>query len=1171
MNRLLASRARSLTRSNGLLQRLYSTHKDIKFGVDGRAGLLRGVEMLAKSVAVTLGPKGRNVLIEQPYGSPKITKDGVTVAKSIVLEDKFENLGARLVQDVASKTNEMAGDGTTTATVLTRAIFAEGVKNVAAGCNPMDLRRGVQMAVDAVVAFLKQNTKVITTPQEIAQVATISANGDRHVGEMIAQAMEKVGKEGVITVKAGKTIEDELEVTEGMRFDRGFISPYFITDTKTQRVEFEKPLILLSEKKISMLNDILPALETAATQRRPLLIIAEDLDGEALAACILNKLRGQIQVAAVKSPGFGDNRKSILGDIGILTESTVFSDEVDLKLERATPDLFGTSGSVLITKEDTIIMNGAGSKDRISQRCEQIRGAIADPATSDYEREKLQERLAKLSGGVAVIEVGGSSEVEVGEKKDRFDDALCATRAAVEEGIVPGGGVALLKAAVALESLKAVNFDQQLGVNIIRQAIQTPCRTIVDNAGAEGSVVSGKLLEDRPENINWGYDASTNEYCDMIERGIIDPTKVVRTALVDASGVASLLTTTECMITDAPTQSNGAGMPGMPGMGETFHGYIETTQDVLLIFEGCRRGLLPKITKRLQERDRKMIRSGSVFVFDEKESGIKRWTDGRVWSPSRILGNFLIYRELDNKKASGENKKKSLAYNNTNSDVNFGSQLNNSNNNNPVRRSFSIDGSINRDRERQLIGSLSDSYRFKENGLIKKTMSIVLNGVAQHLISYYDPNEVLQEKLRAPSSVPELASLEISPELLAKENFRIPPFVEPTFDSSGQAIPADVSSAYASHRMIRPPNRMSIGSIRGQEPTPSHLAYHPYLSPQQQQQQQQHRASFSAVSSSSSNHYQQQQNSLVYGNTNNGYDYNQSRHLSLTNGLHPTMPPSPLNLAPSPSTPMTSPSRYPQHQRHYSTSAINNLPPFDSLSTPNTTTNNNNNNNNNTTNSSNTMAATTTTNSTSTHRSMDPILPIDNSPFSANSQQQQSERFATPNLGQLLNPVHPLSNTNNPNPSSSPTATHHHPRHPHHSNNNSNTAENNGSHSNGNNQTTNDSLLQTMGLPYGLRATTTSTTTAIEGQPYGYSPLSNSSAATNAAAATRNASSQQMKHPLDELGASNSGGMNSYLNFYQQQQRSSSATNANHPFQNPHPNESQFISELQNHLFTNLE
>ncbi|RKP25202.1 chaperonin Cpn60/TCP-1 family [Syncephalis pseudoplumigaleata] len=418
--------------------RAYSSHKEIQFGVDGRSALLRGVDKLADAVAVTLGPRGRNVLIEQTYGSPKITKDGVTVAKSITLEDKFENLGARLVQDVANHANEEAGDGTTTATVLARAIFAEGVKNVAAGCNPMDLRRGVQMAVDAVVKFLKEHSRMIATSEEIAQVATISANGDRHVGELIAQAMAKVGKEGVITVKDGKTIEDELEVTEGMRFDRGYISPYFITDAKNQKVEFENPIIVLSEKKISALQDILPAMETAATQRRPLLIIAEDVDGEALAACILNKLRGQLQVAAVKAPGFGDNRKSILGDLAVLTNAQVFSDELDVKLDRATPEMYGTTGAVTITKEDTIILNGAGAREAIEQRCEQIRGVMHDPSTSEYEKEKLQERLAKLSGGVAVIRVGGVSEVEVGEKKDRFVDALNATRAAVEEGIVPG-------------------------------------------------------------------------------------------------------------------------------------------------------------------------------------------------------------------------------------------------------------------------------------------------------------------------------------------------------------------------------------------------------------------------------------------------------------------------------------------------------------------------------------------------------------------------------------------------------------------------------------------------------------------------------------------------------------------------------------------------------------
>nr|ABE02806.1 heat shock protein 60 [Rhizophagus intraradices] len=555
------------------LSRFYATHKDLKFGVEGRAPLLKGVDILAKAVAVTLGPKGRNVLIEQPYGSPKITKDGVTVAKSISLKDKFENLGARLVQDVANKTNEMAGDGTTTATILTRAIFVEGVKNVAAGCNPMDLRRGVQMAVDSIVEFLREKSRVITTSEEIAQVATISANGDTHVGKLIANAMEKVGKEGVITVKEGKTIEDELEITGRMRFDRGYISPYFITEAKTQKVEFEKPLILLSEKKISVLQDILPALETSSTQRRPLLIISEDIDGEALAACILNKLRGNIQVAAVKAPGFGDNRKSILGDLAILTGGTVFSDELDIKLERATPDLFGSTGSVTITKEDTILLNGDGSKDFINQRCEQIRAAINDASVSDYEKEKLQERLAKLSGGVAVIKVGGSSELEVGEKKDRFVDALNATRAAVEEGTVPGGGVALLKSIKCLDNLSPANFDQKLGIGIVKSALQKPAKTIVDNAGEEGAVIVGKILDNHVDDFNYGYDAAKGEYGDLVSRGIVDPLKVVRTALVDASGVASLLTTTECMITEAPEENKGAAggmgrMGGMGGMGD---------------------------------------------------------------------------------------------------------------------------------------------------------------------------------------------------------------------------------------------------------------------------------------------------------------------------------------------------------------------------------------------------------------------------------------------------------------------------------------------------------------------------------------------------------------------------------------------------------------------------
>ncbi|KAG2136777.1 chaperonin Cpn60/TCP-1 family [Suillus cothurnatus] len=552
------------TSSRALPTLTRGVHKEIKFSNDGRASILKGVDVLANAVSVTLGPKGRNVIIEQSFGGPKITKDGVTVAKSISLKDKFENLGARLVQDVAQKTNEIAGDGTTTATVLARAIYAEGVKNVAAGCNPMDLRRGAQSAVQKVVQFLEANTKTITTTAEIAQVATISANGDEHIGGLIAQAMEKVGKEGVITVKEGRTIDDEIEVTEGMRFDRGYISPYFITDVKTQKVE-----------------TFLPSLETAASARRPLVIIAEDVDGEALAACILNKLRGQLQVAAVKAPGFGDNRKSILGDLAILTGGSVFTDELDIKLEHATADLLGSTGSITITKEDTIVLNGAGSKDAISARCEQIRALLNDSTTSEFDKTKLQERLAKLSGGVAVIKVGGSSEVEVGEKKDRYDDALNATRAAVEEGILPGGGVALLKASLALKTatigepassdpdvIPTANFDQGLGVSIIRRALAQPARTILTNAGEEASVIVGTLTNSSNTSFAYGYDAAKGEYTDMIVRGIVDPLKVVRTALVDAAGVASLLTTSECCVVDGEEEKPVGGMPGgMGGMG----------------------------------------------------------------------------------------------------------------------------------------------------------------------------------------------------------------------------------------------------------------------------------------------------------------------------------------------------------------------------------------------------------------------------------------------------------------------------------------------------------------------------------------------------------------------------------------------------------------------------
>ncbi|KAM0745585.1 chaperonin GroL [Meredithblackwellia eburnea MCA 4105] len=512
------STCRTTARSLVQQQQRRFAHKEILFGNQGRQALLAGVDVLAKAVSVTLGPKGRNVIIEQPFGGPKITKDGVTVAKSITLKDKFENLGARLIQDVASKTNEEAGDGTTTATVLARAIYSEGVKNVAAGCNPMDLRRGSQAAVEEVIRYLEGMKRSITTSEEVAQVATISANSDKHVGSLIALAMEKVGKEGVITVKEGKTIEDEIEVTEGMRFDRGYISPYFVTDVKSQKVEFEKPLILLSEKKISLLADILPSLEAAAQARRPLLIIAEDIDGEALAACILNKLRGQLQVACVKAPGFGDNRKSILGDLAILSGGTVFTEELDVKLERATLDMLGQTGSVTVTKEDTILLNGGGDKGMIAERCEQIRSAMSDPGTSDYDRTKLQERLAKLSGGVAVIKVGGSSEVEVGEKKDRYDDAL-NTRAAVEEGIVPGGGTALLKASLSLDKVPFANFDQQLGIGIIRSALSKPVRTIVENAGEEGSVVVGNLVREYKDKFEWGYDASKGSLFRLIILG----------------------------------------------------------------------------------------------------------------------------------------------------------------------------------------------------------------------------------------------------------------------------------------------------------------------------------------------------------------------------------------------------------------------------------------------------------------------------------------------------------------------------------------------------------------------------------------------------------------------------------------------------------------------------
>lgn len=556
-----------LRNSAAISRRAFSSHKEVKFGDEGRAAMARGVNVLARAVATTLGPKGRTVIIEQSYGAPKITKDGVTVAKSITLADKFENLGAKLVQDVANKTNEIAGDGTTTATILARAIFVEGLKCIASGVNPAELRKGITAAVQETIDFLKANSTKITTSEQITQVATISANGDRHIGSLIADAMGRVGKEGVITVQEGKTIEDELAVTEGMKFDRGFISPYFINDTKKGEVVFENPYILISEKKITLVNDIIPSLEIAARERRPLLIIAEDVDGEALAALILNKLRGQIAVCAVKAPGFGDNRKAILEDLAVLTGGRVFNEELGIKLDRPEAGFFGQVKSCTVSKDDTIILNGQGTPEAIHERTEQIRSAIAS-TTSEYEKEKLQERLAKLSGGVAVIKVGGVSEVEVGERKDRFVDALNATRAAVEEGVVPGGGSALIKAVPRLLQLAAAekSNDRRLGIKIVAEAIQAPIKTIVDNAGEHGAVVAGEILK-RCDSFTFGYNAAQSKYVDMMEEGIIDPLKVVRTGLSDAAGVASLLATTEAMIVDAPKEEKAAAGAGAMGMG----------------------------------------------------------------------------------------------------------------------------------------------------------------------------------------------------------------------------------------------------------------------------------------------------------------------------------------------------------------------------------------------------------------------------------------------------------------------------------------------------------------------------------------------------------------------------------------------------------------------------
>ncbi len=541
--------------------------KDVKFSTDARTRMLSGVDILADAVKVTLGPKGRNVVLDKAFGAPRITKDGVTVAKEIELEEKFENMGAQMVREVASKTNDEAGDGTTTATVLAQSIVREGSKAVAAGLNPMDLKRGIDLAVGAVVENLRKRSKKIESNDEIAQVGTISANGDREVGEMIAKAMETVGNEGVITVEEAKSLETELEVVEGMQFDRGYLSPYFVTDAEKMKVSLEDPFILIHEKKLSNLQAMLPVLEAVVQSGKPMLIIAEDVEGEALATLVVNKLRGGLKVAAVKAPGFGDRRKAMLEDIAILTNGQVISEDVGIKLENVTLDMLGTAKKIEITKEETTIVDGAGDKGQIEGRCGQIRQQIEE-TTSDYDREKLQERLAKLAGGVAVIRVGGATEVEVKERKDRVDDAMHSTRAAVEEGIVAGGGVALIRSLNALEGIKADNDDQQVGVNIVRKALQSPVRQIADNAGEDGAVVAGKIVENGDDN--WGFNAQSGDYEDLVKAGIIDPTKVVRTALQDAASVAGLLVTTEVMVAEKPEKKAAGGMPGgggMPDMG----------------------------------------------------------------------------------------------------------------------------------------------------------------------------------------------------------------------------------------------------------------------------------------------------------------------------------------------------------------------------------------------------------------------------------------------------------------------------------------------------------------------------------------------------------------------------------------------------------------------------
>jgi len=535
--------------------------KDVKFSTDARDKMLHGVDVLANAVRVTLGPKGRNVVLDKSYGAPRVTKDGVTVAKEIELEDKFENMGAQMLREVASKTSDIAGDGTTTATVLAQAIVKEGIKLVAAGMNPMDLKRGIDLAVGEVVKDIARQAKKVKSSEEIAQVGTVAANGEKEIGQMIAKAMQKVGNEGVITVEEAKSLESELEVVEGMQFDRGYISPYFITNAEKMVAELESPYILIYEKKLSGLQALLPLLELVVQSGKPLLIIAEDVEGEALATLVVNKLRGGLKVAAVKAPGFGDRRKAMLQDIAVLTGGELISEDLGIKLENVTVQMLGKAKRVTITKDDTTIVHGAGNKADIEGRIAQIKQQIED-TTSDYDKEKLQERLAKLAGGVAVIKVGGSSEIEVKERKDRVDDALNATRAAVEEGIVPGGGVALLWAAKSLK-VKGDNEDQEAGVNIVRRALQAPIRQIAENAGVEGSIVVGKLTDHK--SPSFGFDAQTGEYGDLIAKGIIDPAKVVRVALQDAGSVAGLLVTTEAMVAERPKKDSGS--PAMPGGG----------------------------------------------------------------------------------------------------------------------------------------------------------------------------------------------------------------------------------------------------------------------------------------------------------------------------------------------------------------------------------------------------------------------------------------------------------------------------------------------------------------------------------------------------------------------------------------------------------------------------